>query len=157
MSRTAMQIAKRDAEKKLVLDLLERYTSIEGLQLAIETAKTETLKNDAAKTARVIARKLGNPAEAQQLMDKAGLEMEKIEIVKAQYGAGERLKDVTEIVRKAAAGTLTVALPAPDYNGAFGGDPASGTVKQLTIEYRVNGKAGKASFNENAPIVLPTP
>lgn len=46
MCRTAMTIAKRDAERKLILDVLARYPSPEGLLLASEMAKTDSLKAD---------------------------------------------------------------------------------------------------------------
>jgi hypothetical protein len=49
-----------------------------------------------------------------------------------------------------------IALPAADYNSSFG-DPAPGTVKQLKIHYRINGKEGEATFAENAPIIVPMP
>ena len=48
-------------------------------------------------------------------------------------------------------------LKGASYNEAFGGDPAPGVPKELKIEYRLNGKAGKATFAENATIILPNP
>ena len=42
-------------------------------------------------------------------------------------------------------------------NSSFGGDPAPNAVKQLKIQYKINGKAGEATFAENALIVLPMP
>jgi hypothetical protein len=50
-----------------------------------------------------------------------------------------------------------IALPTSGYNTAFGGDPAPGIVKQLKIQYRMNGKPGEATFPENAMILLPVP
>jgi hypothetical protein len=50
-----------------------------------------------------------------------------------------------------------IVLPSASYNSAFGGDPASGTVKQLKIQYRINGKPGEVSLPEDATIMLPTP
>ena len=50
-----------------------------------------------------------------------------------------------------------IVLPSPSYNASFGGDPALGIVKQLRIQYRMNGSPGVASFPENATILLPTP
>jgi hypothetical protein len=43
------------------------------------------------------------------------------------------------------------------YNATFGGDPVPGKVKKLTIQYVMDGKQGTASFDENAPILLPQP
>jgi hypothetical protein len=53
--------------------------------------------------------------------------------------------------------TPQIALPSPNYNEAFGGDPAPNVPKQLRIQYRINGKAGQVSLPENSPIDLPAP
>ena len=50
-----------------------------------------------------------------------------------------------------------ITLPGDTYNGAFGGDPAPGVAKQLKVQYKLNDKAGEATFAENALIVLPLP
>ncbi len=81
----------------------------------------------------------------------------KIEIVKAEYGAGTNVKDVTTILRKHVHDFPVIILPSPNYNTAFGGDPAPGVVKQLKVQYRMDGKPGEASFSEDASIVLPMP
>lgn len=155
--RTALQVAKRDAEKKLVLEALERHPSVEGLQLAVETAKVPSLKNEAAATALAIAQKLGGSADVQKLLAQVGQEPVKVEIVKAEYGAGNKVVDVTAILRKHVRDFPLIVLPSSNYNSAFGGDPAGGVVKELKIQYRMNGKAGEASFAENATIMLPMP
>ncbi len=81
----------------------------------------------------------------------------KVEIVKAQYGAGTKQKDVTAILRKHVGGLPLITLPSAQYNGAFGGDPAPSVVKQLKIQYKIDVKAGEATFAENAAIMLPMP
>ena len=48
-------------------------------------------------------------------------------------------------------------LADPSYNKSFGGDPAPGQRKQLTVKYSIDGKIGEATFNEDAAIQLPTP
>jgi hypothetical protein len=50
-----------------------------------------------------------------------------------------------------------ITLPATSYNNSFGRDPSPGRVKKLKIQYRINGKPGTASFDENALILLPLP
>jgi len=80
-----------------------------------------------------------------------------VEIIKAEYGAGASRKDVTEILRKCVGGLPLISLPSSKYNDAFGGDPASGVVKQLKVQYRIDGKAGEATFPEDAAILLPVP
>jgi hypothetical protein len=80
-----------------------------------------------------------------------------LEIIGATYGAGDKTKDVTEILRKYAKNYRIIFLPSASYNESFGGDPAQDVAKQLTIKYRVNGKEGEVSLSENAMIVLPMP
>jgi hypothetical protein len=80
-----------------------------------------------------------------------------VEIVKADFGAADKQKDVTKTLRQLVGDVQFVKLPAPNYVAAFGGDPAPGTVKQLKVQYRIDGKSGEASFVENALIILPTP
>lgn len=157
MCRTALQVAKRDAEKKLVLEVLERYPSLDTLQLAVQAAETPALKNDAARVSLAIAQKIGGSAEVQKLLAQVGHEPVKVEITKAVYGAGENSVDVTQILRKHVRDLPLIVLPSSSYNSAFGGDPASGVVKQLKIEYKMDGKAGEATFAENATIMLPLP
>lgn len=157
MCRTALQTAKRDAEKKLVLEVLERYPSIDTLRLAVETAKVPALKTDATAAAMAIAQKIGGSADVQQLLTQVGQAPVKIEIVKAEYGAGDKRVDVTAILRKHVRAFPLIVLPSSGYNAAFGGDPAGGVVKQLKVQYRMDGKAGEATFEENATIMLPMP
>jgi hypothetical protein len=80
----------------------------------------------------------------------------KLEIIKAEYGAGDKKKDVTETLRKHT-NEIAVKLPAGNYNDVFGGDPAPDVPKQLKVQYRMAGKVGEATFAENAPIALPMP
>ena len=158
MCRTAMEAAKRDAEKKLALDALKTHPSIEGLRFTVEAAKVPALKGTAAGAAQVIARKLeGHAAEVQKLFAELGLQPMKVEIIKAQYGAGEKQKDVTDVLRKQAAGFPLIVLPAPNYNKSFGGDPAPSTPKELKIQYRIDGKPGEVTLRENAQVLLPVP
>ena len=81
----------------------------------------------------------------------------KLEIVKAEYGAGSGQKDVTEALRRMARDLPLIVLPSASYNESFGGDPMPGVANQLRVHYRVNGTAGNASFAENAVILLPMP
>ena len=73
MCRQALQAAKQDAERQLVLDVLERYPSVGMLKLAIEAAKMPRLQPAATKTAQAIAAKLGDDPAAAGLMKEAGL------------------------------------------------------------------------------------
>ena len=81
----------------------------------------------------------------------------KIEIIKAEYGTGTKWKDVSAILCRHVRDFPLIALPSSSYDSAFGGDPVPGVVKQLKVQYRMNGKEGEASFQENATIMLPMP
>ena len=158
MCRAAYNACRQPAERKLVLDVLKRYPSDETLKLALQAVEVPDLKNEAADTLLAIGNKL--PGYEQQILaalDKAGVKKLDIEIVKAEYGEGSKVKDVTGIIRKQVVGVPSISLPVAEYNRVFGGDPAPGTPKKLKIQYRINGKAGEASFDENAPILLPVP
>jgi hypothetical protein len=156
MCKQALAAANRAEEKKLVLAVLERYPNLPTLKVAIQAIQAPGLKDDATKTALVMGRKLADKSpEAVVMLAEAGLKLPKLEVLKAQYGAGNTQKDVTETVRKHLAESAGKAQPSI-YNQLFGGDPAPNVVKQLKIRYRLDGKEQEATFDENAPIVLPT-
>ena len=158
MCKQALATAKQPAEQKMVLGILQRYPSVAGLKMAIYAEKTPALKEEARNVALAITAKLGAKApEAKALLEKLDLGNAKVEIVKATYGAGTTQKDVTEELKKHAAGMPLITLPGDNYNTVFGGDPAPGVTKQLKVQYKLNDKAGEATFAENALIVLPVP
>jgi HEAT repeat protein len=158
MCRAALGIAQRTAEKKLILEVMGRYPSADMLSLAMETTKTPELKAQAVAVAMLIAQKTGGQSkELQKALAEMGTGLVKIEIVKAEYGAGTNVKDVTTILRKHVHDFPVIVLPSPSYNATFGGDPAPGMVKQLKVVYRMAGKPGEVSFQENASIQLPKP
>jgi hypothetical protein len=158
LCRNALQAATRVEEKKMVLEVLSRYPSIGMLKIAVEAGKDPALKNDASRHALLIAQKLGGSSDdVQNLLAQAGLEAVKIQIIKAEYGAGTNIKDVTATVRQRAGNFPLIVLRSPNYNVSFGGDPAPMIPKQLKIKYRINGKPGDVSFPENVPIMLPIP
>jgi hypothetical protein len=108
--------------------------------------------------ALAIAEKLGlKSADAQELLSRIRLDPVKVEIIKAEYGAGTAQKDVTEALQRHVRDLAVITLPSSSYNDSFGGDPVPGTAKTLKVQYRINGKSGDVSFAENALIVLPMP
>lgn len=158
MCQNALAAARQPAEQKLVLEILKRYPSVEMLKLAVNAAKIPDLKDDSAQAAVAIAQKIvGHAEQVKEQLSKVGLGKVKLEIVKAEYGAGSSQKDVTETLQKLAGETQIIPLTAASFNETFGGDPAPGAVKQLKVQYRLNGKTADASFPENANIVLPLP
>jgi len=159
MFRTAMATAERDAEKQLVLSEMPKYPSVHMLRLAADLGKNPAYKNAAARAALVIAQKVGGQSSinVQQLLSQIGHDPVKIEIIKAVYGAGTQVKDVTKVLQEAAGDLPLITLSSTSFNSAFGGDPAPGTVKQLKIEYRIDGKPGNVTVAENGVIMLPVP
>ncbi len=158
MCANALEAAQKPDEQKLVLAVLEqRSNSNDALKVAVKAAQVPALRDDAARTVLAIAQKLAKTgADAQKLVAAAGLDPMKVEIVKAQYGYGDARKDVTKSLQERLGDWPVITLPG-GYNDSFGGDPAPGSPKQLTIQYRINGKPGDATFAENSAIVLPMP
>ena len=158
MCQQALDAATRPEEQKLILGVLEVFPSVETLRLAIKASQLPGLKDDAVYSAMKIAQKLGGDDPAvRELLAQIGLEPLKVEIIKAEYGAGGSQKDVTALVQQGAGIMPLISLKKPNYNEAFGGDPAPQTPKELKISYRINGKPGEALFAENSLIVLPMP
>ena len=155
MCRNALAAATRPEERALVLQVLERYPNEKTLEVAIEAAKMPELAEDSRATALKIASQMNDKSAARALLAKIGLKPMEIEIIKAEYGSGTTQRDVTEVLRKFARDVPAIELPS-SYNQLFG-DPTPGTVKQLKVQYRLNGKEGTAVFTENDKIVLPMP
>ena len=120
--------------------------------------KVVELKDDATQATLVIAQKLGaKGVDVKDMLNGAGLDKVKLEIVKAEYGSGATQKDVTEMLKKQVGDLPLITLASASYNTSFGGDPLPGGTKQLKIKYRINGKSGETTFAEDALIVLPMP
>jgi HEAT repeat protein len=156
MCRTVLKVAERDEDKALVLEILLRYPSDEMQEIALEAAKIPALKEQALFVAMGMASKGTNRAELGKALAQAGQKPVNVEILRAEYGAGEKVKDVSAVLRKFVKNYRIIFLPDMNYNKSFG-DPAPGVVKQLKIRYRIDGKEGEATFSENAMIVLPMP
>jgi hypothetical protein len=158
MCRRAMETAERDDERKLVLEVLDRYPSVDMLRMATEAVKIPSLKDEATAVSLAIAQKIrADPDEIRKLLANLSYTPTKVEIIKAEYGVGQQGKDVTEILRRHVGDFPVIVLPSTSYNAALGGDPAPGIQKELKIQYRINGKPGEVSLPENATIVLPVP
>jgi HEAT repeat protein len=157
MCRTVLETADRDIEKRLVLEVLLRYPSEQMEAIARQAAEIPALKNQAQLVLMGMTNKGINRAELGKALAEAGQQPVELEILKATYGAGQKTKDVTEKLRQLAKNYRIIFLPAASYNESFGGDPAPGIVKQLRVEYRINGKKAQVALGENAPVVLPMP
>jgi len=158
MCRRAMETAERNEERQLVLEVLDRYPSAEMLRLATEAVRIPSLKDEATTISLAIAQRIrAEPAEIRRLLENVSYTPTKVEIIRAEYGAGQQRKDVTEILRRQVGDFPVIVLPSTNYNAGLGGDPAPGIQKELKIHYRINGKPGEVTLPENATIVLPVP
>ncbi len=161
MCSKAMAACRQPAEQKLVVEVLKRYPSRQTLDMAIGATQNPDLKDEARQATLMIARALGSKGaktdELRGILAKIDLGKVKLEIVRADFGAGANQKDVTDTIKKQAADSQLISLGAPTYRDAFGGDPSPGAPKQLKIQYRIDGKPAEATFAENALIVLPMP
>jgi len=158
MCRTALQTAHHDEDKRLVLEVLLRYPSDEMRAIALEAAKVPALTDEALVVLTGMAHSQGvDRAELGKALAQAGHKPVKLEIIKAEFGAGTQTNDVTAILRRHAKNYRVIFLPGATYNESFGGDPAPGISKQLKIRYRIDGKDVEVSLNENAIVVLPMP
>lgn len=156
MCQNAFTGTTRISEHKLALEVLKLHPSPSGLKLTIGAMEKPNLRSEATAAAMVIAQKVKG-VDVNQLMSNAGFEKVKLEIVKAEYGAGTQQKDVTAVLRKQVSDLPLISLTGSSYNSSFGGDPAPGVVKRLKVKYLMNGKANEATFAENSLILLPVP
>lgn len=154
MCRSALEAAERDEERALVLEVVERYPSVDMLRMAVAASKNPKFKDDLTVASLAVAKQIGgaDPKQLVALIDQAPV---KIEILKAEYGAGNKQKDVTAVLRRNVRDCPLIVLSAKSYNEAFGGDPVPSVVKKLKVQYRMGGKVGQAEFAENATIILP--
>ena len=158
MCQKATDACFRTAERKLVIDVLKRYPSLDTLKMAIKATQDAELKEDASAAILVIAPKVTDKQkEVRELIANITFAKAKVEIVKAEYGADANQKDVTELLQKHLSETQLISLPSISYTENFGGDPAPGTPKKLKIQYKLNDVPGEVSLTEDALIVLPTP
>jgi len=158
MGRDAYAIARTADDRKAVLDAVRRTPTMDMLKLAAEAGETPELREEARIATATLMSKMGDATpEAWALAGRLGLPKVQLEILRATYGAGDVQKDVTTPLRKVVGNTPLIPLPAAGYNASFGGDPAPGKAKRLTIQYKLDGTPGEASFAEDATILLPVP
>jgi len=158
MGRKAFAAARDVDDRKAVIDAVKRTPTMDMLRMTVDAGEVPELRDEAREAAAMIVTKMANaPPEAWQMAAKLGLPKVQIEILRATYGAGAAQRDVTTPLKKLVGSVPLIPLQAAGYNASFGGDPAPGQPKRLTIQYRMEGKQGEASFAEDAPILLPTP
>ncbi|MGO9202975.1 MAG: hypothetical protein ACLQM8_20855 [Limisphaerales bacterium] len=82
---------------------------------------------------------------------KAG-EASLLRVLGAQYGAGEKFHEVTDLLNDRVAGGRLELLVC---NENMGGDPALLTEKQLSVEYWYSGKRLSKTVKEGEMLILP--
>jgi hypothetical protein len=158
MGQAAYAAARDVDDRRAVLDAVKRTPTMDILKMTVDAGEVPELRDEAREAAAMIVTKMTNaPPEAWQMAAKLGLPKVQIEILRATYGAGNAQRDVTTPLKKLVGSVPLIPLQANGYNASFGGDPAPGQQKKLTIQYRLDGKQGEASFAEDAPILLPAP
>jgi len=158
MCRNILETATQPGDQKPAFEILERYPSIDGLKYAIELFQQPQFKDDALRSTLVVAQKTeGHNDEVLALLKEADLPKLKIEIIKAEYGAGGAQQDVTEILKQRVTDQPVILLPSPTYVASFGGDPAPEQRKQLRVEYTIDGKPAEAKFAEDRLATLHMP
>jgi hypothetical protein len=75
-----------------------------------------------------------------------------LQIMRAQYGADYRFRDVTDILnQRISNNSLNLRIT----NDTMGGDPAPDRPKRLTVYYVYNGQPGQVTVNEKDTLNLP--
>jgi hypothetical protein len=74
MIQSALMASKQPADQKLILPILEKFSSVEMLKIAIKMAGADDLKEDATKTVLAIAKKLDGKPEVAKLLAEAGIQ-----------------------------------------------------------------------------------
>lgn len=77
-----------------------------------------------------------------------------VEVVKAVYGAGDAVIDVTETVKTKAVNISGVLFMLTPSNAMFGKDPAPKIGKTLDLTYRQDGSEKNVKIRENTPLIL---
>jgi hypothetical protein len=77
---------------------------------------------------------------------------DRLEILEATYGAGDRRRDVTSFVRSRVRGNALQVLVS---NGAMGGDPAEGQRKRLRVIYLWQGLRYQLTAGEGETLAIP--
>lgn len=154
MVQAAMKFVDRTEEKELLLDAAGRYPSGFMLKTVVDLSSDPALAEQAKSVGLSIARKIPGNRQVAKLLDQLGIAKVDLEILEASYGAGDQQTDVTETLQKAADDSPMVVLDKPNFSAAFGGDPAPGRPKFLSVKYTVDGKPATAMIRENMSIIL---
>lgn len=157
MMTQALAFVERTEEKELLLDAAGRYPSFFMLKTVAELSSDPRVAEQARTTGISIARKIKGIPQVAKMLETMGVENIELEIIEAKYGAGEQQKDVTQMVQAAAGNFPMVVLEKASFSESFGGDPAPGRPKFLSVKYKANGQSASAMIRENMSIILDAP
>jgi hypothetical protein len=76
----------------------------------------------------------------------------RLSIVRAEYGEGQRWRDVTDLLNQQIQGN---ALRVAVNNTTMGGDPAPAVAKRVRVQYLLNGQQMSVEIAENRELILP--
>ncbi len=93
-----------------------------------------------------------NEGDYIRLPDGSGTYPRNLQILRADYGEGNRLSDVTARLNSQIQGDQ---LNLQVTNDTMGGDPSPNQRKTLTVQYAYNGRQGRVAINEGDYIRLP--
>ena len=71
MCAKAWNAAQRDTERKLVLQVMQRYPSTDMLQVAVEATQNSNLKKEATAVALAVAKKTNKQGEVKKMLENA--------------------------------------------------------------------------------------
>ncbi|MBQ3349694.1 MAG: hypothetical protein IJG38_04795 [Thermoguttaceae bacterium] len=177
MCKTAFQTATRPEDKALIFEVFKRVIEVESAKQAFSYASDPQYAEAAYDAVVAIAAKFqGDSPELAQMLkeivqkskvkatvDGANEQINRVslsqqesavDIIRATYGAEDKIADVTDIVKAKFSGKRGLNLGS--YNALFG-DVAPGKFKTLTLEiqFKATGEKRTLTFSEDEMILLP--
>lgn len=177
MCKTAFETATRPEDKTLIFEVFKRVIEVESAKQAFSYASDPQYAEPAYDAVVAIAAKFqGDSPELAQMLkeivqkskvkatvDGANEQINRVslsqqesgvDIIRATYGAEDKIADVTDKVKAKFSGKRGLNLG--DYNQLFG-DVAPGKFKTLTLEiqFKATGEKRTLTFSEDEMILLP--
>ena len=177
MCKTAFETATRPEDKTLIFEVFKRVIEVESAKQAFSYASDPQYAEAAYDAVVAIAAKFqGDSPELAQMLkeivqkskvkatvDGANEQINRVslsqqesavDIIRATYGAEDKIADVTDIVKAKFSGKRGLNLGG--YNALFG-DVAPGKFKTLTLEiqFKATGEKRTLTFSEDEMILLP--
>ncbi|MBQ6615403.1 MAG: hypothetical protein IJH67_03445 [Thermoguttaceae bacterium] len=177
MCKTAFETATRPEDKALIFEVFKRVIEVESAKQAFSYASDPQYAEAAYDAVVAIAAKFqGDSPELAQMLkeivqkskvkatvDGANEQINRVslsqqesavDIIRATYGAENKIADVTDIVKAKFSGKRGLNLGG--YNALFG-DVAPGKFKTLTLEiqFKATGEKRTLTFSEDEMILLP--